>query len=68
MQINSKKQLVEMLMNRDHISALEAKRMVAITQQLIIDEVVEDGGSLDEVEEILAEHLGLELDYIFLFI
>ena len=67
MQIGSKKELVVMLMNRDHISALEAKRMVAITQQLI-NEVVEDGGSLDDVEEILSEHLGLELDYIFLFI
>ena len=68
MQIRTKKDLAEMLMNRDHITQAEAKHMVAVTQQLLNECFAEEVGSLSDVEDILYEYLGIELDYIFLFI
>lgn len=68
MQIRTKKDLVAMLVKRDHITQAEAKHMVAVTQQLLNECFEEEVGSLTEVENILYEYLGIELDYIFLFI
>lgn len=68
MQIKTKKDLVAMLVKRDHITQAEAKHMVAVTQQLLNECFEEEVGSLTEVENILYEYLGIELDYIFLFI
>ena len=68
MQIRTKKDLVEMLMKRDHVTRAEAKHMVAVTQQLLNECFAEEVGSLTDVENILYEYLGIELDYIYLFI
>ena len=67
MQINSKKDLVNMIAKRDHVTIPEAKHMVNVTQQLI-DECFADVHSYAEIEDILLEYLGIELDYIYLFI
>lgn len=55
-------------MKRDHVTLAEAKHMIAVTQQLLNECFEEEVGSLTEVENILYEYLGIELDYIFLFI
>ena len=68
MQIRTKKDLAEMLTKRDHITQAEAKHMVAVTQQLLNECFAEEVGSLSDVEDILYEYLGIELDYIYLFI
>ena len=68
MQIRTKKDLAEMLMKRDHVTLAEAKHMIAVTQQLLNECFEEEVGSLTEVENILYDYLGIELDYIYLFI
>ena len=65
-QINTKQQLRDMLMVRDHISKQEASYMINKTQQIIDDCL--DTCTLDDVEDILLDQLGIELDYIFLFL
>lgn len=57
--IRTKKDLREMLMARDHTTRQEA--------QYMIDEALEDG-NLCDIEEILADNLGLEPDYLDLFL
>lgn len=64
--IRNKKDLRDMLMARDHTSRQEAQYMIDEAQQLI-DEALEDG-NLDDIEEILADTLGLEPDYLDLFL
>ena len=64
--IRNKKDLRDMLMTRDHASRQEAQYMIDEAQQLI-DEALEDG-NLDDIEEILADTLGLEPDYLDLFL
>lgn len=51
------------LMKRDGLSELEAREAVndAIAA---IDEAIEYGAGIDEVEEIVRENLGLEPDYL----
>ena len=66
--INSKKDLVNMIAKRDHVTIPEARHMVNVTQQLLNECFEEEVGSLTEVENILYEYLGIELDYIYLFI
>lgn len=68
MQIRTKKDLAEMLMKRDHVTLAEAKHIIAVTQQLLNECFEEEVGSLTDVENILYEYLGIELDYIYLFI
>lgn len=59
-------ELAELIAKRDGISLNEAK--------IIVEEVARDmehafyNGSLNEAEDILASELGLELDYLDLFI
>lgn len=65
-EIRSKKGLRIMLMLRDHTSKQEAQLMIDTTQQLI-DEALEDG-NLGDIEDILADNLGLEPDYLDLFL
>lgn len=55
--------IVEILVNRDGMDAWEAEDLVIQTRNEIL-ELVAHGGSLDEVEEIIADNLGLEPDYI----
>ena len=56
--------VVKILMDRDDISAKEARALVEETREEIND-VLSSGGSYDEIEEIIADNLGLEMDYIF---
>lgn len=51
------------LMKRDGLSELEAREVVndAIAA---IDEAIEYGAGIDEVEEIVRDNLGLEPDYL----
>lgn len=56
--------VVKILMERDDISAEEARALVEETREEIND-VLSSGGSYDEIEEIIADNLGLEMDYIF---
>lgn len=65
-EIRSKKDLRDMLMRRDHTSRQEAQLMIDTTQQLI-DEALEDG-NLDQIEDILIDELGIEIDYAELFL
>lgn len=64
--IRSKKDLRDMLMIRDHTSRQEAQYMIDETQQ-IIDDCLENC-TLDDIEEILSDNLGLEPDYLDLFL
>lgn len=66
MEIRTKKDLRDMLMKRDHTSRQEAQYMIDETQQLI-DECLEDG-NLYGMEEIIEDNLGLEPDYLDLFL
>lgn len=65
MQIRSKRDIRDLLMRRDHLSKHEATLVINTTQQLI-NEAMEEC-HFDEVEEILADYLGLEPDYIYIF-
>lgn len=64
--IRNKKDLRDMLMVRDHTTRQEAQYMIDEAQQLI-DEAFEEG-KLFDIEEILADNLGLEPDYLDLFL
>lgn len=64
--INTKGQLRDMIMKRDHYTREEATYLINLAQQLI-DETLESG-TLDDIEEVLSDVLGIELDYIFLFL
>ena len=55
--------IVEILVNRDGMDAWDAEDLVIQTREEIL-EAIENGGSLDDVEEIVADALGLEPDYI----
>lgn len=59
-------EIIAILMNRDGDSRTEAKRRVRETQALINEALSE--GRAYEIEDILLEELGLELDYIYCFI
>lgn len=65
MQIHTKKDIRDLLMRRDRLSKQEATLIINTTQQLI-NEAMEEC-HFDEVEEILADYLGLEPDYIYIF-
>lgn len=55
--------IVKILMERDDLSREEAQQMVEECRQRIQDEAVSTG-DIELAEEILAEELGLELDYM----
>lgn len=65
--INTKSQLRAMIMKRDHCTKQEATYRINLAQQLI-NETMEYAPQLDDIEDILAQVLGIELDYIYLFI
>lgn len=60
------KEIVKILMRRDGDSREEAVRRYKETRAMI-DEALADGREY-EVEDILLDELGLELDYIWCFI
>ena len=51
------------LMHRDGITASQAQRQRQEARDSIYN-ILEQGGSYDEVEELLADEYGLEMDYI----
>lgn len=59
-------EIVQILMRRDGISAHEAREMY-FDCKAMIDEAVQSGNEFD-VEDILLDELGLEMDYIFCFL
>lgn len=60
------KEIVEILMRRDGISKADAIQLYKDTKAEI-DEALALGNH-DEVEDIIASNLGLELDYVWSFI
>ena len=57
--------IIQILMDRDGLTYEEAKEEYEITREEMLESIAE--GNLD-ADEILADNLGLELDYIFDFI
>jgi len=51
------------LIGRDDMSATQAKEERRRARQALY-EILEEGGSYDEVEEMMADEFGLEMDYI----
>ena len=60
-------EIINILMRRDGITRREAKEAINECQKEI-NEVIENGGSLSEVEDAIAYWLGLEPDYLMLFL
>lgn len=65
--VSSIDELVSLIMRRDGISRNEAENIVEDCQREIDDTIFHDG-SLDLVEDIIADYLGLEPDYLDLFL
>lgn len=57
--------IIEILMDRDGLNYEEAKEMYEETREEMLQSI--EDGNLD-ADEILADNLGLEPDYIFDFI
>lgn len=55
-------EIVEILMQRDHISQLEAENLVEECREELWDAAAR--GNYQECEDIIALYLGLELDYL----
>lgn len=60
-------EIVNILCERDGISYNEACDIYEQCQREIMD-AIDYGASLDEVENIIADYVGLEPDYIWCFI
>lgn len=54
--------IVEILMRRDNVTKEEAQHTLNVVKQEVQDAIAV--GDYDEVEEIVASELGLEMDYI----
>lgn len=59
--------IINILMRRDGLSYEEAKNLFLETQEEI-DIALREGRSLEDVEYIIEDYLGLEPDYIIYFI
>ena len=55
--------VVKILMERDDMTRKEAESQVNEVQELMEEAI--STGNYDEAEDILADELGLEMDYIF---
>lgn len=53
----------KVLMNRDGLTATEAKREFNRERSEVLD-AIENGATYDDIEEMLLEDMGLEMDYI----
>ena len=56
--------VIDILMERDELTYEEAKEQVSDVADSI-KELLADGGSYEEVEDIMLYELGLEMDYVF---
>ena len=55
--------VVKILMERDKISQEEAEDLFRMAKEEALD-VVNEGGNLDEIEEIVYDYFGLEPDFV----
>lgn len=62
-----KNEIISILMRRDDMTREEAIRAIEETRDEIAC-AIENGASLDEIEDILADYLQLELDYLMYFL
>ena len=62
-----KNEIIAILMRRDHLTRAEAIDLIEETREEIYY-AIENGASLDEVEDILADYLMLEPDYLIEFL
>lgn len=60
-------EIIKILMRRDGCTRLDAENIVEECADMINDAIVA-GASLESVEDILADELGLEPDYLVYFI
>lgn len=60
------KEVIRILMERDGVTYEEAKQMYLDCRNEILDAI--NGTSCVSPEDVLADELGLELDYLFNFI
>ena len=56
--------IIAILMERDELTEEEAREQVEDAVD-VINDIMENGGSYEEAEDVLLEDLGLEMDYIF---
>ena len=56
--------IISILMERDDLTEEEAGEQVEDAVEAIND-ILDNGGSYEEAEDVLLEDLGLEMDYIF---
>lgn len=61
------REIVEILMRRDDLTENEAWNLVEECQEEIFY-AIDNGESITEIENIIADYLGLEPDYIMYFI
>lgn len=61
------KEIVDILMRRDGISENEAWNIIEECREEIHEAIMDDA-SINVVEDIIADYLGLEPDYIMYFI
>lgn len=61
------KEIIEILMRRDHLTRNEAEQLMDECQHAIDDAIAAEA-SYYEVCDILADYIGLEPDYIMAFI
>ena len=64
--IRTKRELAELIAFRDKITRKEALYRVYCTQQIIDDCIT--NCTYEDLEEILADKLGLEMDYMHIFL
>ena len=62
-----KNEIIAILMRRDHMTKAEAIDLIEETRDEIAC-AIENGAGLDEVEDILADYLMLEPDYLIEFL
>ena len=65
--VETKEELKNLLMRRDNIGEEEAEERIEEVQNMI-DDALEYGASYEEIELIVQDELGLEPDYMDLFI
>ena len=62
-----KNEIISILMRRDHLTKAEAIDLIEETRDEIVC-AIENGADLDEIEDILADYLQLEPDYLIEFL
>ena len=62
-----KNEIISILMRRDHLTKAEAIDLIEEAREEIYC-AIENGANLDEIEDILADYLMLEPDYLIEFL